>query len=334
MMNYFNYILKYQTPARPLPSTGDKEKDLELERKRNLYTNDRPLSGTDPVGDFVVSGAVLGPLVNWVGKGIGYLGSKVLSKMKPATNITERFFKFIGKSPNQKQQSITFTQGQEQEKLLFQQLQEAGVDVSKLTLEDLQTALNKRAQIIKSSGPKSYTIVEPDKTFGNTVTTLKDIRQGDQVGQMVVLDTKDPYLHIAATDNFGKGAHNVSEKMLNSATEVAKTFEKKGVVTGEELLSPEITVEHVWPKFDKKLIGNYGEQYWSKHTRLPDKQGTPVYSIETPTQQVSTKSIIFDPHVIDALGKMKIDWNDGNIYKVIVPTGAVVGEKAVESHEK
>lgn len=177
---------------------------------------------------------------------------------------------------------------------------------------------------IYKSSPENYTLVTPDNTWGNSKLTMLDIRKGKDVGKMelIVGRETDPYIHIGNTENFDKGFTGVSEKMLNSSTNVAKSLEKQGTLTGEELASPHITIDHVWPKFkDKKQIGNWGLQYWNNHTSLPNKVNTPVYLIQNPTEYVPTKSIIFNPEIIDKLGRMKINWNDGDIFKSLAPIG-------------
>lgn len=57
-MNYLDYINKYQQPAGPLPTTGNKVTDTKLQHIADLYENDVPLSGTDPIGEFYVATVV------------------------------------------------------------------------------------------------------------------------------------------------------------------------------------------------------------------------------------------------------------------------------------
>lgn len=313
----------------------------QLQERNGIYyineqvVGEKPVSGTDPVGEFIVAGEVAGPLFKLAGKGLGYVGNKIISRLKPAKTITDRFFKFIGKeTPKTSIQPIEFKGlRDQQQKLLLEELQKNGVDISKVSFEDLNRALERRMYNIQKTAPESYTYVTPSNTWGNANITMSDIRKGQEVGRMELLPGHgaDKYIHIGDTKNLGKGAHGVSEKMLNSSTNVAKSLGKEGTLTGEELASPHITVNHVWPKFtDKKLIGNYGTHYWSNHTSLPNQTNAPVYLIQKPTEYIPTKSIIFNPNIIDKFGKMKINWNDADIFKTISPIG--IGTTVVDKN--
>lgn len=81
-MNYLQWLqlggeVKY-IEGTNLPSTGDAEKDAKLLQVYLLQSKDQPLDGTDPIGEFYVSGVALGPVFSVVGKGISFLGKSYL----------------------------------------------------------------------------------------------------------------------------------------------------------------------------------------------------------------------------------------------------------------
>lgn len=79
--------------------------------------------------------------------------------------------------------------------------------------------------------------------------------------------------------------------MTNSAIQLNKSLNGKGVVSGETLLSPEKTSK-MYPKYkDKELLGNFGEWQWNKH----------------------------NPNIIDEKGTMHIDQNNLDIFKSLTP---------------
>ena len=83
-MNYLQLLqegdkIKYIQDIN-LPSTGDGEKDVRLLQAYLLQSHDQPLSGTDPIGEFYVSGVALSPVFSVIGKGISFLGKKLFTK--------------------------------------------------------------------------------------------------------------------------------------------------------------------------------------------------------------------------------------------------------------
>ena len=79
-MNYLDFIYKYQNPSQPLLSTGDEEKDRNLIHAQELYAKDQPLSGTDPVGEFYVSGIIGEKTLKLIGSILNKLTSSIIKK--------------------------------------------------------------------------------------------------------------------------------------------------------------------------------------------------------------------------------------------------------------
>ena len=151
-MNYIDYFEK----GNSLPELSS-EKQTELNRLTELYEQDKPLSGTDPIGAFVVSNIALGKPTELVLKGIATLGKQTIPyitkgfnhlrqavKSKPNPSITERFLKMVGSDGTISTEGLIFDLGEEQLKLLSQQLEAQGIDMSKVTKSDLQKALDIR----------------------------------------------------------------------------------------------------------------------------------------------------------------------------------------------
>lgn len=154
MKNYLDYFIpKYQNAPGKLP---------EIKEKNGIYyingrvVGEKPLSAKDPLLSLWVEGAALGKPLEVVGKGLGYIGKRILSKITPAKTITDRFFKFIGKEiPKTSITPIEFSRFEDQQqKLLLEQLEKSGVDISKVSYEDLSRALEKRMRTIYKSSPE------------------------------------------------------------------------------------------------------------------------------------------------------------------------------------
>ena len=66
--------------------------------------------------------------------------------------------------------------------------------------------------------------------------------------------------------------------------------------------------------------GINGEWQWNKHNpNMQNVNNEPVYLLKTGTYQTPTKSILFNPNIIDEKGTMHIDWNNLDIFKSLTP---------------
>lgn len=101
----------------------------------------------------------------------------------------------------------------------------------------------------------------------------------------------------------------MQEFLTNAAIKTNRQLKGKGVVSGEELWQPEKTSKMYSKYKNKQTIGNI----WGK------SQNNPVYLLTKETYDVPTKSILFDPSIIDDSGKMHVDWNNSDILKVFIP---------------
>ena len=258
----------------------------------------------------------------------------------PASVLTERFLKFVGGHTTGEPLNIDILQGAY--KLQAKKLQEAGVDLSKISFQDLRNSMNKRMQEIINTAPTDrFNMIVPEKD-SEIVHTIYDYSKPD--GNKVVGRTKigveDGDAHIVYTENVSNNPniHKVEERGLNSAIQFANQTGLNGVVSGKQLLSAPKTY-NVWKHFpEKEMVSNRGmhqnvnmvpedtpmrfiteakEMVGNSKESLHFPFGS-VYRLRKPSSlETKTKSTIFDPTIIDNNGKMRIDWNDPNIFKAI-----------------
>lgn len=332
-----NYIEYFQTGNQLPELTPEQQKDLEIKKKLN--ESDKPLSGTDPIGAFVVSNVALGKPTELVFKGLATLGKQSVPyiakgfnhlrqavKSKPNPSITERFLKMVGSNGSTNGEGLVFDFGEEQLKLLAQQLESRGVDMTRITKSDLQKALDIRQQQLLKTGPRRKSIVAPDGLQGNSKNTIIDYINNEPVGETITLKGSDPYLHIGNVVNIKPNVvHGVQERGLNSAAQIADDLNMDGVIIAEWLKMPEISTS-VYKHFpNKKLIRNNGYYEWATGAT----NNNPVYIITEPAQPVPTKSIIFDPIIINKNGKLRTKWKDKRIFRTIAT--AVLGAEGATS---
>lgn len=89
----------------------------------------------------------------------------------------------------------------------------------------------------------------------------------------------------------------------------------KGIVSGEVLRQPEKTTKVLSRYQDKQIIDDTGVYNWESG----QTSNNPVYLFNSPTYYTPTKSILFNPKSVQPTGKMKISWEDKDIYKSILP---------------
>lgn len=292
----------------------------------------------------------------------------------PENNVTENLLRWLGKDPNSKVEQplsrfdIKYAMGDEKE--MLDQWQRAGVDLSKISKDDVQKAIKLRKEEIENSAFNTmndrYTLVNHQNLFDNNKRyLLSDVLNGEKVGQVSFKTKNDGALHIGKisnlTENVKEGipatVHGTYERLLNSGINVAHSNGIPGIISGETLLSAPKTY-HVLQKFRNRIkLGNYGSHsnenlFFEAHPEFDPKQLTeeelasleknaevstplalvragdkevkhlstgPVYKVTSPTFHVPTRSVAFNPTIIDRFGKMHIDWKNPNIYRGLFP---------------
>lgn len=307
MMHYFDYILKYQQPARPLPTTGNKESDEKLSYISNLYKNDIPLSGTDPLGEFYVSSVALSPLFSGIGKGVQAVKQLV---QKPINEVTQNVIKFAGQSIGPKLTNAELVKLpvilQKQAKIL----QEAGVDITKLTRTDLENALTKRWGLLDDLG-KETRVARSRPTATGYYAEIVD--GGDKVGSIKLTHTKtDPEVSMIVSYKPGNG---IGKDLYDTGIRSAQQDGYTGIISGRNLVSPQQTTS-TWRHYpNKQLIAKDGLQTFDATTI----KETPVYLLTEPAGNTPAKSILFNPTIIDKNGIMHIDLKSKDLLKTGLP---------------
>ena len=137
----------------------------------------------------------------------------------------------------------------------------------------------------------------PENAVGYIGT--EPLQNGDTAIQMVENVTRRAYPNPEA-----KG---VSESLMNAVIQ-----DKGHVVSGRQLLHPEITT-HVWEKYpNKQMLGNFGKWQSSGRSFIYDK---PVYKLLSPSYEIPLKyGDMFSPKVIDDAGNFIVDFNKGPMF--------------------
>lgn len=304
---------------------------------KNTEKGLRNLNGFLNFTDYATMGLGAGSLLfkgaKWAGKrAVGQVSKQIANSrnmgivapqfQQKGNDITERLFKFIGTHTEGEPLDISTLQGAY--KLQAQKLQEAGVDLSKLSFQDLRNSMNRRMQEIINTAPtERFNMIVPDKRF-ERVHTIYDYNKTD--GNQVVGRTKvlkeNGNAYIENTENVSSNPniHKVEERGLNSAILFANQTGLNGVISGRQLLSAPKTYK-VWKHFpEKELINNNGmhqnvnmvsENAPLKFvTEVDDMVGNSentlyypfgnVFRLKRPSSlETKTKSVIFDPSIID-----------------------------------
>lgn len=195
-------------------------------------------------------------------------------------------------------------------------LQSRGVDISKFSSDDLLRLQSIRRKSLLQSSPDSeyITVQQGGTTTPQTSYTLRsqnhtDLADMEMIGNRVgKLEAIQP-------------GHQSSEKLYNAGIRL----NPKGIISGDLLLSPEITY-NIWKKFpDKRIIGkqgihtfNYGRDVIKKGNSYTIHNGNQVL-LKSPTNLILPikSESTFDPTIIDVFNyKLKFpNWYDSNIYK-------------------
>lgn len=330
---------------------------------------------TDYAGLATGIGGLLGKGVRYAGKRIGkklaqgFANNQRLGIVAPQfqgkSDITERFLKFVG---GRRGIPVDINKLRGAEKLQALKLQEAGVDLSKVSQENIKAALQLREwQIMKTSPEGRFNVIKPTESASNNqiVSDYNKVNGREtKVGETKLFTSGSGNISIGGTNNISNNPniHKVEERGLNSAIQLSNQSGLNGVITGSDLKSAPKTYK-VWEHFpEKELIGNYGDHSNANMVEEALKSGkiqqspdidkdfliddisqmkgdskrlllnnAPVYRLTKPSNlPTKTKSTIFDPNVIDKTGKMNIDWNDPNIFRVGLST--VLGNQILNTY--
>lgn len=276
-----------------------------------------------------------------LGKGVKYAGKQAIKRVtrnkmqkELGEDYTNRLIKALGDRKDSRPNTAMKFGNMTAEFANY--LKQQGVDISKFTDKDLINLMSLRNESVNSNLPLSgrFALISDRKNNGvlyyqSDLYSGRDNKIGYLYGESIGNDLKVGSL---AKENLSTNKEKgISEDLYNSIIQYAKQKGYNGVRSGDLLQSPEITYK-VWNKFpNKELIGTFGEHKFNfgKTVRNPENRVKTildgnVYRLTTPTKFIPTKNEwMFHPSLIDKnTGKLSPpNWNDKDIYKIIIPTG-------------
>lgn len=248
----------------------------------------------------------------------------------PETNTTEnlvspeelkkRFLKFIGGSTRENiNNKLSYD-----EDIQIGIMKDRNIDLSDISKSDILKAINLRKEELLKTAPDRFNVVIP-KDNNKKRFIINDLyRDRDKIkkaGSTIIEEDKNGDFYIKMINKDGN-KNNVYERGLNSAIQIANKNNKDGIVSGDKLMSSTITYK-IWNKFPNKnkiRENGFHSDFFMESPEITNYKNGPVYKILEPSSLTTkTKSINFDPVILDENGKMKIDWSDLDIYKFLIP---------------
>lgn len=153
------------------------------------------------------------------------------------SDITDRFLKYVGGGI--KGDPINMNNLSGVQKMQAIKLQEAGVDLSRISLQDLQKSINQRKWDIVNSAPNGrFNVLNPSEASSNVQNVLdfiKDKNGYSRVGRTELrINNNTKNIQIGHTDNesSNKTINKVAERGLNSAIQLSNQDGLNGVLSG------------------------------------------------------------------------------------------------------
>lgn len=305
------------------------------------------LTFTDYAGLGVGVGSVLGRGLKYAGKQVIKRVTKNKMQKELGKDYTDRLIRALGdrkdSRPNTAMKFGNITAE------FADYLKQQGVDIYKFTDKDLINLMSLRNESVNSNLPLSgrFSLISDRRDNGilhyqSDLYSGKNNKIGQLYGESIGNDLKVSSL---AKENLSTNKEKgISEDLYNSVIQYARQKGYNGVRSGDLLQSPEITYK-VWDKFpNKELIGTFGEHKFNfgKTVRNPENRVKTildgnVYRLTTPTKFIPTKNEwMFHPSLVDKnTGKLNPpNWNDKDIYKILLPTGISFNSLNSKSHEE
>ena len=219
------------------------------------------------------------------------------------------------------------------EKAQLEKLKQAGVDISNISKGDINKLFNlKQKEILKYNKNGRVNIINQSKDDnGKDVLTSIDAQFLNGKKRFVgYTDYKklDDGLNINFVTNYDvkPPVKGVYERGINSGIKLSRALKDPGVVSGKHLMSKSKTYK-VWDKYNTKQdLGDIGVHTNVNLGEIGEADGH-AYKIMRPSElETITKSVMIDPKIINKNGKIKIDWNSDDIFKII-GTPLILGAK-------
>lgn len=230
-------------------------------------------------------------------------------------------------------------------------LAENGVDLSRIGVKDLQKAKKLRLSSIESTAPNRYTLAVPtDKGYDLRDMIGSKDTGFDDVGLTELTLRPDRNTSMDMVQNLSRNpltgeqtVHGVYKRGLNAAINTAQSEGGRGVVSGKLLISAPRQYPVIQQFKGRKVLGWDATHtntnlvpnvYEAGASGVKDAESmlelrragkstakslsnAPYWLLPNATEHIPTKSVLFNPTIIDKFGKMHIDWNDPNIFKGI-----------------
>lgn len=336
----------YTNPKYTLDEVVVSAKDLKKERQHKQEYNNVLDLGITAAGFIPGLGEVADvvDVVNQLRQGnYGDAGLSALAAIIPGVpasiirrggnDITRRYLKYVGQNPDKSFAGMKINQDKltPLQKQQLQILLDNDVDPHYITSKNLDKALQIREKTLFDTAPSNWIYHKPkwDEDLEIMEDQLFDLNNAKSVtperalydvsyespkdvainnAYMTLTDTGE-HMDIGMVRKTNQYAKGTYEHLLNAATNVAKFRKRKGVLSGRDLMSPDIT-KHLWTKYnDKELFSKNGGYHLYGVYQPGD-----IMNIKSPTYRVpETKSILFNPNVLSDDGKMIIDWNSEDI---------------------
>lgn len=318
LKNVYNSVSKYQHGGTLIfgnPETSEmltyRMEDGSLKTIPN--TGAGYVSGTDPIGQVVVEGAILNKPLGWASSKIINWAKNLLKKR--SLNTTEKLIKVLGNNYQGPVDNDIMLRDVEYFKNF---LESKGVDISKFSYKDLKNLIKLREEAVKNSGKGYY-----GEVFETKNATQIDLMKDDENLGSIIIDNKNNEVADIGKITKEKG---VGEKLYNMAIKYVKQKGEDGIISGRLLQSPEQT-KSTWRHFKTKQVSNKGLHDYN-NGRDVVKNGEPytdnsgsIVLISKPNKDYKIKSInTFDPDKsITSDGKIKINWKDPNYLNTTIP---------------
>lgn len=272
-------------------------------------------------------------------EGLGVIGEMIgipliggMIRRTPINTYTEDIIKLLGDRKSKEGFSgnrSTVT------KALSDYLQKQGVDVSQLSERDLINLQAMRRESILNNLPEDKRIITATEFKNPNTTTIEySLReQDDIIGSLDNFVIKGKQ-HAGNISSYNYSKHGISRDLYDGALKYGKQNNYKGLISGENLQSPEQTI-HIWNKYYpwRKVINKQGRHLYNHGINVNKTGGEyevmgDIVDLVKPSGDIPVKSQnIFHPEMIDKnTWKLKApDWNDKNVFKAIIPGISIYG---------
>lgn len=257
----------------------------------------------------------------------GRLDRDPIYGMAPLPSSSGKIYteKLISVIPDYVKKHYTGSYGPNQ-KAFVDYLRKLGVDVTRFDNADIKTLQLLRSQALAANKIADKTISYTSSGDTGMQTGIYRFLDGLNSGNIQLSEAKNGFSIRNVFKPEEVKTKGMMQHLYDAGIKYSKQMGKEGMNSGEYLASAEMTT-HLWPKYQGKLIGNYGTHvYGSGRDVVGDGlerayHHQPVYRLTGPTKDIPMKeSQLFHPDVIKD-GKVTTDWNNPDILRIGIPLG-------------